>query len=112
MAAPSGHQRYHQWQQQAAVGRAPTRVAPPPAMDSKSGAARREWEPGRPPPAAATGDSAGGRLVRPRLPAPTAFVGVSNRSASAATNSSKLAFGSISEFGFGAHQVGAMIHSA
>ena len=62
--------------------------------------------------AATTGDSAGGRLVRPRLPAPTAFVGVSNRPASAATNSSKLAFGSISEFGFGAHQVGSMIHSA
>ena len=72
----------------------------------------RECESGRPPPAAPTGDSAGGRLVRPRLPAPTAFVGVSNRPASAATNPSKLAFGSISEFGFGAHQVGAMIHSA
>ena len=27
MAAPSGHQLYHQWQQQAAVGRTPTRVA-------------------------------------------------------------------------------------
>ena len=62
--------------------------------------------------AAAAGDSAGDRLVRPRLQAPTAFVGVSRRLATAATNSSKLVFGSISEFGFGAHQVGAMIHSA
>ena len=63
--------------------------------------------------AAAAGDSAGDRLVRPRLQAPTAFVGVSHRPATAFTKFPKLAlFGSISKLGFGAHQVGSMIHSA